>query len=137
MITQGILDMTKTTWTTAQYHGGNKYHATVTERHGITFHSKGEANRYDDLRLMELAGEITNLEYEPESYPLVVNGVKVTSYRPDYRYIENGVLVVEDFKSSATARARDWPIRKKLMLAIYGIEVREYPPKKARRVKKK
>lgn len=109
--------------------GGNKYHATVTHRHGITFRSKGEANRYDELRLQELAGEITDLEYEPESYPLVVNGIKITSYRPDYRYRENGVLVVEDFKSSATARARDWPIRKKLMRALYGIEIREWPPK--------
>ncbi|MEN6581670.1 MAG: DUF1064 domain-containing protein [Armatimonadota bacterium] len=116
---------------------GNKYHATVTVRHGITFRSKGEADRYDELRVRELAGEITDLEYEPESYPLVVNGVKITSYRTDFRYRENGVLVIEDFKSSATARARDWPIRKKLMKALYGIDVREWPPKKTRRRKSK
>ena len=107
----------------------NKDHAQVTEVNGITFRSKIEARRYRDLRLRECAGEISGLEYEPESYPLIVNGVKVTSYRPDFRYRENGVLVVEDVKSTATARARDWPIRKKLMLAIHGITVREWPEK--------
>jgi hypothetical protein len=116
-----------------KFAGPNKYNAKVTERHGIIFRSKGEADRYDDLLLRERAGEITRLEYEPESYPLLVNGIKVTSYKPDFRYQEDGATIVEDFKSSATARARDWPIRKKLMLAIYGITVREWPPKKTKR----
>jgi hypothetical protein len=112
--------------------GRNKYHAETVTVDGITFRSKIEARRYRDLRLRECAGEISGLEYEPESYPLVVNGVKVTSYRPDFRYVDDGVLIVEDVKSTATARARDWPIRKKLMLAIHGITVREWPERQSR-----
>ncbi len=42
-----------------------KYRAQPTIVDGIRFHSKGEARRYQELRLLERAGEITNLELQP------------------------------------------------------------------------
>jgi len=102
----------------------NKYHAKRTTVDGITFDSKREAKRYVELQILERAGRITNLQ-RPKPYQLVVNGVKVGRYTPDFTYVENGVEVVEDVKSPATKKARDYRLRKMLMLAIYGISIKE------------
>lgn len=92
------------------------------ERDGITFHSKMEARRYDQLKLMENQGVITHLALQPR-YPLVVNGVKVCTYVGDFRYHdeETGETVVEDAKGAITEGFR---IKSKLMLAVHGIAVR-------------
>jgi Protein of unknown function (DUF1064) len=102
----------------------NKYRAVRTTIDGITFDSKREAARYLELRTLERAGLITNLQ-RPKPYQLTVNGVKIGRYKPDFTYVENGAEVVEDVKSPATKKARDYVLRKKLMLAIHGIEIRE------------
>lgn len=103
----------------------NKYGAQPTERHGITFASKAEARRYEELRLLEMGGDITNLEVHPR-YELVVNGVRVGRYTGDFRYVEtSGLIVVEDVKSSATAKNTAYRLRKKLVWALYGIEIQE------------
>ena len=102
----------------------NKYHAKRTVIDGIMFPSKREAKRWVELRLLERAGQISGLQRQVK-YDLIVNGVKIGRYTSDFEYDENGQHVVEDVKSSATATARDYPLRKKLMLAIYNIEIRE------------
>jgi hypothetical protein len=103
---------------------GNKYGAIRTTVDGIEFPSKREAARYRELRLAERAGQIHDLRMQVK-YPLVVNGVKIGRYTSDFNYMENGVEVVEDVKSPATKKARDYRLRKMLMLALHGIEIRE------------
>lgn len=102
----------------------NKYHAVKTVVDGIEFPSKREAARYRQLRILERAGQIADLRMQVK-YPLVVNGVKIGRYTSDFNYLENGVEVVEDVKSPATKKARDYQLRRKLMLAIHGIEIKE------------
>lgn len=101
----------------------NKYNARRSVTDGISFDSKAEQSRYCELKVRQAAGEISGLEVHPQ-YRLEVNGVLVTSYKPDFRYTENGMLVVEDVKSKPT-RTRDYVIRKKLMKALFGIDIRE------------
>lgn len=100
----------------------SKYHAVPTVVDGIRFASKGEAARYRELKLLELAGEIACLELQPR-YPLVVNGVKIGEYRADFRYAEHGAgVIVEDFKGVRTPVYR---LKRLLVKALYGIEIRE------------
>lgn len=47
-----------------------KYHNRKTVRHGITFDSKHEADRYDELRLLLKAGTIHDLKLQ-QTYKLV------------------------------------------------------------------
>lgn len=70
---------------------------------------------------MEKARVIRDLELQPR-YPLVVNGVKVATYVGDFRYREDGVLVLEDAKG---VRTREYRLKAKLMKALFGIEIRE------------
>lgn len=102
----------------------NKYSAIKTEVDGIIFDSKREATRYQDLRVMQQAGLITDLTLQPE-FQLIVNGVKIAAYRGDFEYRENGQRVIEDTKSDFTCRLMWYRMKKKLMLALYQIEIRE------------
>lgn len=111
---------------------------------GITFDSKKEARRYRELALLEKAGQIQNLELQkvfeliPAQYETferygkkgqrlkdgkrcIENAVK---YIADFVYIENGKTVVEDTKSEAT-KTKDYIIKRKLMLYIHGIRIKE------------
>lgn len=102
----------------------NKYGAIPTEVDGIRFASKHEARRYTQLKAMELAGEIHNLEPHPR-YIFEYNGIRITTYRPDFQYTDAaGNLVVEDTKSKPTL-SEGYKIRKKLMKAYYDIDVQE------------
>lgn len=100
---------------------GNKYKAKKTEVDGITFASKREATRYQDLKLMEQLGLIHDLKLQVR-HGFVINGHKIGSYRSDFEYEENGEHVVEDCKGY---HHRDYIWRKKLMLALHGIAIRE------------
>lgn len=109
----------------------NKYRARPTTVDGIKFDSKREAARYGELKLRERAGEIRDLVCHPK-FSLVVNGFRVGGYTADFSYDERVptfrhryVFVVEDVKSPATAKRADYVLRKKLMAAIHGIEIRE------------
>lgn len=90
---------------------------------GYTFDSAGEAKRYQVLKLMQHAGEITRLEVHPH-WDLAVNGIKIgRGYTADFSYRDKaGELVVEDFKG---VRTEAFVLRKKLMKAVHGIDVRE------------
>lgn len=71
----------------------NKFGAVRCEFEGMKFASKAEMRRWGDLRLLEMTGQISDLEFQPE-FKLHA-GVK---YRADFRYIENGKTVCEDVK---------------------------------------
>jgi hypothetical protein len=101
----------------------SKMHNIRTQVDGITFDSLDEAARYGELKIEERAGLIANLQVH-QAFRLVVNGVHVCDYESDFTYRRDGKLVVEDVKSPGTITYA-YRIKKKLMLAIYGIVIQE------------
>ena len=122
----------------------SKFHSKKITAHGITFDSKKEYRRYCELLLLERAGKIQSLERQkvfelvPAQYETferygkkgqrlkdgkrcIENAVK---YIADFVYIENGKTVVEDTKSEAT-KTKDYIIKRKLMLYVHGIRIKE------------
>jgi hypothetical protein len=103
----------------------SKYKNKKTIIDGIKFASKGEASRYQELKLLEKAGVIQNLELQP-SYELQpkfkYNGKaeRAITYKADFRYIENNTIVVEDVKGFET---KDFLIKRKMFLRNYGDSV--------------
>lgn len=107
----------------------NKFGAVKQTIDGFTFDSQIEARRYGQLKMLQAAGEISHLRVHGEfpKFKLVVNGVKISEYAPDFMYCdESGAVICEDVKGRPT-RTRDYIIRKKLMLALHGIEIIEWP----------
>lgn len=77
---------------------------------------------------MQKGGLVCSLEFQPE-YELCVNGRKICIYRADWRYRERkgetwSDIIVEDRKSEPT-KTPGYRLKKKLMSAIYGIDIRE------------
>jgi len=101
-----------------------KYKNVKTILDGISFDSRKESARYVVLKLMQKAGEISDLTLQPK-FDIVINGVKVCSYVADFSYIENGVKIVEDVKSEMTRKLPAYRLKNKLMRAVHGIEIRE------------
>jgi len=100
----------------------NKYHNKKTTIDGIVFASKREANRYLELKLLELVKEISKLELQVP-YVLSVNGEKICRYIADFEYMDKrGNVITEDVKGVKTAV---YQLKKKLMKAIYGIDILE------------
>lgn len=99
----------------------NKYRAVRTKIDGHTFHSRAEARRYSELKLLERAGQITDLKLQVR-FPLKVNDKLVCTYVADFTYIERGKPIVEDKKGRATP---DYIIKRKLFAAIHGYEIFE------------
>ena len=88
------------------------------------FDSKKERTRYEELELLEKAGEIRNLRRQVR-YALVVNGQHICDYIADHVYEEGAVTVVEDTKSIATRKLPVYRIKSKLMKACHDIDIRE------------
>lgn len=107
----------------------SKYRAERTELDGVHFASKREAKRWGELLLLEKAGAIKGLRRQVR-YPLTVNGELVTTYVADFEYLlaptkksqSVWIPVVEDAKGF---RTKEYILKRKLMHAVYGIEVRE------------
>lgn len=105
----------------------SKYKNTKTEVDGIVFDSKKEAARYKELKLLEAAGDIKNLNRQVR-YDLLskceIDGIKIraTHYIADFVYEEDGRIVVEDVKGY---RTREYKNKKRQMKEKYGIEIRE------------
>ena len=102
----------------------SKYGNTKIRVDGRLFDSKAEAARWQELQLLERAGEITELERQVE-YELIPKqkGERAVKYIADFRYVDNdGKTVVEDTKGVKTPA---WIIKRKLMLRVHGIRVRE------------
>jgi hypothetical protein len=101
-----------------------KYLNTKTKLDGYTFDSLKEQRRYLELLMMQKAGEIRDLEVHPK-FRLEVEGQKVCTYTADFSYTDlDGNLIVEDVKSEPT-KTPSYRIKKKLMRAVHGIEIRE------------
>lgn len=113
---------------------GNKFFAHKVEYDGIMFDSTFERDRYIVLRDMERNGEIECLRLQtgftiiPRVTTIVPKQLKTkvrydervvemeTDYHCDFCYKENGYYVIEEDKSHITAKVRDYPLRRKLMI---------------------
>ena len=120
----------------------SKYRNKKISANGITFDSRREYERYTELKLLERAGVIQGLELQkkyvliPAQYENFVrygkNGKPLKggkkclerecSYKADFVYQQNGETVVEDTKGM---RTKEYIIKRKLMLFIHGIEIKE------------
>lgn len=117
---------------------------------GITFDSRKEANRFQELRMLERAGKIKALERQVKyvliptqreaSFEVYKSGPnkgrrkpgKVVehecSYVADFVYTKDGETVVEDvkgYRAPSSAAYAKFVIKRKLMLERYGIRVKE------------
>lgn len=106
--------------------GESKYGNVKTVVDGITFDSRKEADYYRELKLREAAGEISCLALQ-RSYVLCANDVKICTYKADFVYLETMPAgpprqVVVDVKGVKTPV---YKLKKKMMLAIYGIDITE------------
>ena len=87
------------------------------------FASKHEAQRYHELEFMERAGMITDLETQVK-YPIEINGKKICAYFADFRYKDSeGNIIIEDTKSDERGIDIVYKLKKKLVEAIYSIEI--------------
>lgn len=120
----------------------SKYGAKKCIVNGITFDSRKEARRYQELLLLVRAGVIQELQRQvkfvliPSQYETyerygkngnrLQDGTRLVerecAYVADFVYTEDGKLVVEDVKG---LRTKDYIIKRKLMLHKYGIRVKE------------
>lgn len=97
-------------------------------RDGIEFDSVKECARYCELKLMQRAGVISDLQMQV-SFELIpsqrVDGKVVeraVNYIADFVYQQDGQTVVEDTKGF---RTKDYILKRKLMLWRHGIRIRE------------
>lgn len=111
---------------------------------GITHDSQKEAQRWCELKLLQRAGEISELQRQVE-FELIPNQYEVVErysktgkrlsdqtklierrccYIADFVYKDNtGKIVVEDTKSKIT-QTEKFIIKKKLMLWVHGIKIK-------------
>jgi hypothetical protein len=103
----------------------NKYNNIKTVINGITFDSKKEAAYYGILKLKQKAKLIDSFQMQVK-YDLTVNGIKIGFYKADFVTFKEGkVLDVIDVKSEMTKKLPVYRLKKKLMKAIYGIDIVE------------
>jgi len=93
---------------------------------GIVFASKKEAKRYLYLKALERAGQIWDLQLQP-AFKTFIAGKPFCTYTADFSYwIDHKQRqVVEDVKSSGTAKDAAYRLRKKAAELQYGIKVSE------------
>lgn len=107
---------------------------------GIRFDSKKELARYRELLLLQVAGEIEDLQVHPR-YPIVIGGIevrhrpsragklgRVVTYVADFSYLcvsrYGGHRVVEDCKMESGHLTEVYKLKRALMSAM-GIEITE------------
>ena len=107
----------------------NKYHNRKIVREGETYDSVKEYRRAKELELLEKGGVIKDLKRQVrfeiipsqrgEDGKVVERAV---TYVADFVYFEDGKLVVEDTKGF---RTKDYIIKRKLMLYMHGVRIKE------------
>jgi len=119
----------------------NKYHARKVTICGIDFDSKKEGMRYLLLKDMERTGEISNLRLQVpfELLPAIYRDEVVhlkTKDKIERRLVQRAVTYVADFvytdkdgkehvEDAKGLRLPEYILKKKMMLALKGIEVEE------------
>jgi hypothetical protein len=93
----------------------NKYSAKRTAYKGEMYDSRREAARAAELDLLLMAGQIIEWS-RPETIPLLVNGVLVCGYRPDFYVKAKDGEWYEDVKGVVAQHSR---IKMKLFQALF------------------
>ena len=106
---------------TSKKRQNNKYHVSNKEKRtkdGIVFASKAEMERYDELKMLEKAGKISELKLQPKFLliPKIKKGDRATYYIADFAYTKDGERIVEDVKGFKTAL---YKLKIKLLLWKY------------------
>ena len=115
-----------------------KYKNKKIEIDGIVFDSKKEARRWNELKLLEKNGVIRNLQRQIK-FELIptqrINGKVVErpcNYIADFTYTipitddwNTRQIVVEDTKSPYLRKEPRYVIKRKLMLYVHGIRIKE------------
>ncbi len=88
------------------------------------FASRGEAQRFAQLELMQAAGQIKRLRVQVP-YRIKCNGILITTYYADFVYDRpegnSSVQVIEDYKGSKDAVTDVFKLKRKLVEAAYGV----------------
>jgi hypothetical protein len=97
---------------------------------GVVYDSKKEANKAEELEYLEKAGKIKNLERQKkfvlqEAFRINGHKIREIAYVADFVYEEDGKLVVVDVKSPITRKNPVYKLKKKMMLYVHGIEIKE------------
>lgn len=108
----------------------SKYGNTKVEVNGIKYDSKKEAKKAEELEMQERLGIISNLERQKKfvlqpSFKFAGHTIREIAYVADFVYMENGTQVVMDVKSPITRANPVYKIKKKMMMYVHGIEVKE------------
>lgn len=103
----------------------NKYGNKKVVIDGYKFDSKKEGNRYLELKQLLIASKISKLTLQPEyvlqeSFKLNGKTHRAIKYVSDFRYVKDGVVIVEDVKGFLTDV---YKLKKKLFLFKYGSEL--------------
>lgn len=104
-----------------------KYRSKKVVMQGEVFDSQKEYSRYRDLILYEKGGLISALQRQV-AFELIpkqkgnTRNERAVNYIADFVYEEGGETVVEDVKG---IRTKDYIIKRKLMLLVHGIEIKE------------
>lgn len=101
----------------------SKYNAKRTEVDGIRFDSLAEARRYNELKLLQRAGEISELVVHPK-FRIDVEGQHICDYEADFSYQPERSYepVIEDVKGM---RTDVYKLKRKLVKAIWHIDITE------------
>ena len=89
---------------------------------GEVFDSVKEYHRWGCLKLLERAGQITELKRQVK-FELIPKqkGMRACNYIADFTYYENGEYVVEDCKGYKTEAFK---LKEKLMFWVHGIRIK-------------
>ena len=114
---------------------GRKYKNQPIVVNGEKFDSKKEYNRFCELKLLERDNTISNIRKQVKFVLIPAqreNGKgkvieREVAYFADFTYTDNatGKMVVEDVKSSITRTNPTYTIKRKLMLYVHGIKLKE------------
>ena len=112
----------------------NKYLNKEVVVDGVRFQSKHEATRWCELKYMERAGLIYDLQRQvpfvliPKQVDEITGKVleREAKYIADFTYRDRNThkLVVEDTKSKAT-KTKDYILKRKLLLYRHGLQIKE------------
>lgn len=95
----------------------SKYNNKKTEVDGIVFDSKKEANKYQELKLLKMAGEIKDFDLQPvfvlqEKFEKNGKKFREIKYIADFKVIENdGTVRIIDTKGF---RTKDFELKLKM-----------------------
>lgn len=107
----------------------SKYRAQAVVVDGIRFDSKAEARHYGHLKMARDAGALTFERQVAYTFEVEYTGTNGRTAKRKMKYIADFVVTwpdgrteVQDVKGTQT---REYKQKKKLMLDVYGIEIRE------------